>query len=68
MKRLNDTIKKSWKIFKMFYFILIVEAAADSEPLIKCKVPLKEPSDMLFSTVAAYFAEQGVTKEEVRQR
>ena len=32
------------------------------------KLPVKEPTDILFSTVAHYFEEQGVTKDEVQQR
>lgn len=46
---------------------LDVETSSEADTIVS-KVPLKEPSDVLFSTVAHYFAEQGVTKEEVKQR
>lgn len=31
-------------------------------------LPVKEPSKLLFDTIAHYFSEQGVTTEEVKQR
>lgn len=40
-----------------------------SEPIImKRKLPIKPPSDLLFDSIAHYFSEQGVTSDEVRQR
>ena len=32
------------------------------------RLPSKEPNNILFESIAQYFAEQGVTKQEVKQR
>ena len=48
-------------------FSFLVEGL--TEPVVlKKKLPLKEPNDLLFDSIAHYFLEQGVTSQEVKQR